>query len=161
MSSLAHPLAHPLGADPPNPTPRAQFDQQSGTDIAPLRNPATGKFDIQWDATGNVAFDSTQEHAVLSLIIERKAQYWADTTGVRGSYLYAVKEDRKATPSKMQGFVVDALQPLIDNRTILPPQGQQTVAVSATRVKPGRIDLAVTYTTPQGVTVTTRPALKY
>jgi phage gp46-like protein len=161
MSSLAHPLAHTLGADPPNPSPRLQFDQLTGSDIAPLRNPSTGKFDIQWDATGNVLFDDTQEHAVLSLMLGRKAQYWADQTGVRGSYLYVVKEDRKATPSKMQGYVVDALQPLIDNRTILAPQGQQTVAVTATRVKPGRIDLAVTYTTPQGVTVTTRPALKY
>src|SRR5579872_1136187 len=140
---------------------KVSFDQLPGADIALTRNPSTGKFDIQWDSTNNVLFDDTQEHAVISAILEYKAQYWGDATGTRGSYLYSVKDDRKTSPSRMQGFVLDALQPLLDTGRILPPTGQTQPTVTATRVRPGRIDIAVTYSTPQGGVVTARTALKY
>src|SRR4051812_31528216 len=144
MAALTSALVSPLGA-PFSTNAKKPFDQLTGSDVTMVRNPSTGKFDIQWDETGNVDFDDSEAHAVLSVLYERKGQYWADATGQRGSFLYAVKEDRKVTPYAMQGYAEDAMSLLVDQGKISPPPGQSKVQVSTTRVKPGRIDINVTY----------------
>ena len=137
------------------------FDSKPGADVALARNPVTGKFDLQFDSTNAVMFDDSVSHAVLSLILEHRGRYWADATGQRGSFLYLVKEDRKATPSQMQSYVEDALSLLVDQGKILPLTGESKVRVIATRIHPGRIDINVTYSTPQSSRVNTRATLKY
>ena len=163
MGSLVGVLTQTLGTDAPSPIAKPAFDSLTGYDVAMYRNTDTGKFDIQWDSTNNVQFDSTRSHAVLSVLYENKGRYWADKTGNRGSYLSTVKEDRKQAPSRLAGYAQDALQLLVDNRNIVPPPGQLQIPITATRVIPGRIDLSITYSTPQaqGTTFTVRPSLRY
>lgn len=127
-----------------------------GSDVALVRNPSTGRFDLQFETTTqNPQFSDDQSHAVLSLIYERQGEWWADASGKRGSLLWTVKEDRKASASKIKGYVEAALQPLVDQGRI------RNLAVTATRVKPGRIDLGITYLSPSGLPVSIRPSLGY
>ena len=163
MGHLVGVLVQPLGGESPLNIAQPAFDAVEGSDIAMFRNTDSGKYDLQWDATGNVIFDNSRSHAVLSVLYETKGQYWADTTGQRGSYLSLVKEDRVSAPSKLVGYAQDALQFLVDGHTITAPKGQAAPIVGATRVRPGRIDLSITYSTPQtqNMTFTLKPTIPY
>src|SRR4051812_6467707 len=123
MGHLVGVLVQPLGGDSPLNTAQPAFDKLEGTDVAMFRNTDTGKFDIAWDSTNNIMFDNSKAHAVLSVLFERKGEYWADTSGQRGSYLALVKEDRTASPSKMAGYAQDALAYLSAGNVIIPPKG--------------------------------------
>lgn len=129
----------------------------AGADIQLSRVAASGKFDIQWDTTQNPIFADDQSHAVLSLIYEHKGEYWADASGNRGSYLWTIKDLRKATPSKAQGFIEDALRPLLDTGKIK----NLLVSVSRDAFNRNRLNLSVTYSTPGGLSVTLRPGVAY
>ena len=116
----------------------------TGRDLAMARNPRTGKFDLQWDDTGNPSFDDRESHRVLSLLVERRGEWWADTRGNRGSRLHTVKEIRRTAPSTIESFAREALDKAIAEGAIRPVTNA-TGSVRATKAGPTRIDLAVTY----------------
>ena len=61
----------------------------SGTDVALVRNARTGKYDLKRADDGNPQLTDSQEHAVLSVLIERRPSpgrpgWILDETGTRG-----------------------------------------------------------------------------
>lgn len=116
-----------------------------GSDVALLRNPGTGKFDLQWDETGNPVMTDDETHRVLSLIVEHRAKWWADTTGTRGSRVHEVREIRKAAASLLKNYVLEGLQRAVDEKKIQPEPSVLTV-----RSSPTRVDLTVRYLTIGG-----------
>ena len=133
-----------------------------GADITLLRNPGTGKFDFQWDTSQNPVYGDDLSHIVLSLIYERKGEYFADLSGSRGSYLWSLKDLRKSTPSKIKGYIEDALQPLVDQRRIIkPPVPFDFVTATKNAFNINRVDVTLNYSLPSGQTVTLRPSLGY
>lgn len=131
----------------------------TGTDVTLTYDASSGKYDITYDTSGtnvgNLAFDTTESHAVLSLILERKGEWFADTSGRRGSLVHTVTVDVRIAASKLQAYIEDALQPLVEARRI------KAVAVTATRTTPGRYDVRVKYQTPDGAQQTVRTPLTY
>lgn len=89
-----------------------------GGDVVLVRNGATGRFDVQLDASGNPMFDDSETHTVLSLLLERQGGWWADPTGKRGSILHTIKLDRGSTINDLKSAVLDALKPAIDDGRI-------------------------------------------
>jgi phage gp46-like protein len=91
-----------------------------GADIALVRTP-NGKFDFDWDSTGNPRYTDDNVHRVMSLLIEHRAfpgspameaspgWFW-DRVGDRGSLLYTVKNVRRSTPSELEAYATDALK---------------------------------------------------
>ncbi|HJU24543.1 MAG TPA: phage GP46 family protein [Casimicrobiaceae bacterium] len=110
-----------------------------GGDVSLVRNPATGRFDVALDISGNPQFTDTQEHTVLSLLMEKRGGYWADQTGNRGSRLYQIRQDTGRTPKQIEAEVLAALAPAIDDGRI------QNVSVNAVRRAPGNFKVSVTY----------------
>jgi phage gp46-like protein len=116
-----------------------------GTDVLLLRNPSSGKHDLQWDSTGNPVFSDDESHRVASLIVEHRGKWWADPDGTRGSRINEVKEIRKASPAQLKNYALEACQKAVDEGKI---QADPTVTV--TRPSPTRIDLRVDYRTAGG-----------
>lgn len=127
----------------------------SGADISMRRNPATGRLDFDWDATGNPRFDDSNGHRVMSLLIEHRPSpatpsasaspgYWADETGKRGSLLYTVKNVLRDTPSQIEAYAVDALQKAVD-------EGWLSLPIAKAFLRPvSRARLDVKWTNPGG-----------
>lgn len=125
----------------------------SGADISMRRNPATGRLDFDWDATGNPKFDDSNGHRVMSLLIEHRPSpatpsaaaspgYWADATGKRGSLLYTVKNVLRETTSQVEAYAIDALQKAT-------AEGWFTSPVAKAFLRPvSRARLDVTWTNP-------------
>ncbi len=126
---------------------------RSGSDIALERDPASGRCNFAWDESGDVVFDGSEEHAVLSVLLEHLAAWWADTNGTHGSQLHTLKEMRRATPSQAEAYAREALQPLVDQRRI------QQVTAQASRAPGGGLRLDVAWQTPGGSPERTRIAL--
>jgi phage gp46-like protein len=142
MPALASPLAAPLGGDVP--VPITTFGTSTaGTDIALTRNPATGRFDFAFTASsgGDVAFDDTNEHRVLSLLLEHRDRWFAAKKG-RGSRLYAIKHDRASTTSLLESSARDALKKATDEGWI------SDVSARAVKVRAGRFSLFVQWKNP-------------
>jgi len=114
----------------------------AGADLKPVRNVANGLFDWDWDTTGNPTFTDDGTHAVLSLIKERRGQWWADATGQRGSLLYTIKNIFSRTTSEVVAYINQALQPLLDSGYLA------TLSVTAKRTGVSRIEANVTFTRP-------------
>ena len=119
-------------------------------DITVVLNRNTNRYDFDFDATRDVKFDDTERHRVLSLLVEHRGKWWADTTGERGSQIHTLKNVRSTTPSQMEAFAMEALQKAVDEGKI------QNVTASARRVSPTRIDLTVSYETAGGKPVTVK-----
>lgn len=107
-------------------------ERKGGRDLALVQNPATGRYDFLFDDSGNPAFTDTEEHTVLSLELERQGEYWADTTGRRGSRLHRLKLDRKSTRAEIVAITAEALAPAVGDGRL------HDVSTAAERVSPGR-----------------------
>jgi phage gp46-like protein len=116
-------------------------------DIALLttsRNPATGCFDFVRGPDGDVLFDDTEAHAVITSALEHKGAYWADRN--HGSDLFRMKTLSTKTPSQADAMVREAEDPLVADGSIAPP----SVTASVVR-KTGRLNIDIDWTTPGGV----------
>lgn len=130
-----------------------------GTDVALQRNARTGKWDLIRGADGNPERTDSQQHRILSLLIERRPSpgqpgWILDDTKARGSLLYTRGTDTRATPSSIQADCYQALERAIDEGWILGPSvadEAQRLVVTATRTAAGRIEVEVNYSTPAGV----------
>ncbi len=124
----------------------------AGTDIALVRNPATGRFDIQWDVTGpnggNPVYDNSETHRCASLIVAERGKWTMDPTGQRGSTLYLLKNDTAATRDDIANATRAALDKAVQDRAILPD-----IQITVTRTGPGSYVEVVQYQTPDGNTV--------
>lgn len=115
-----------------------------GADIAMVRNEGTKRFDFSFEnQTGNPAYDDTNEHRVLSLLVEWRDRWYAARKG-RGSLLYTVKNDRASTTSQLEAYARDALKKAVDDGWI------QNVTAQATRLGLGRFVLRVSWANPAG-----------
>lgn len=110
------------------------------------RSEATGRYNFVIGADGDVSFDDTEAHAVMTSIIEHQGSYWADAN--HGSKLYTLKNVSSRTPSQAEAMVHDGLQSLEDAKTI----DAAATVVNATTVRGavGRLDIDVSWATPAG-----------
>jgi phage gp46-like protein len=118
------------------------MNNDGGRDFTLVRNPNTGLFDLDFDETGNPKCDDTETHTVLSLIAESQGDWWADTTGRRGSLLHKITLDRGSTAAELEGAALDALETASTRIT--------DVEVAAKRERPGRYSMSVKWRTRDG-----------
>lgn len=112
------------------------------------RNPITGKFGIAWN--GNEwATDDTEEWAVLSRLIEKRGKYHQDKDGTYGSHIKEVRSLTGATPSQLEGYAREALQPLVDDKRIILLETPPPITVNMQKFI-NRVRLGVTWTRPKG-----------
>jgi len=111
-------------------------------------NQLTGRYNFARGPDGDVAFDTTRAHSVMTSIIERKSSYPFD--GNHGSDLYKLRSLTSKTPSQAEAVALDALQELEREREIV-----NTSATSRARKMSGivRLELDVGWSTPGGVPV--------
>lgn len=117
----------------------------SGRDLALTRVAKNGKFTINWDATGNPQFSDDGSFLVMNLLVCHRGLWWADDKGTRGSVLYLIKQDTAATASLIVAAVDEALKPAVEDGRL------SSVTRTATRKAPGKYELTINWTTPQGV----------
>jgi phage gp46-like protein len=89
-----------------------------GDDVALVRDANTGGHNFAWDDSGDVVFDDTQQHAVMSCLVEERAQWWADTDGTHGSQLYTLRTLTRRTPSLAEAYANEGVQTLLDQQLI-------------------------------------------
>lgn len=134
---------------------------RAGRDLALTKlNPATGRFDFDWDDTNNPKFDDTEAHRVASLLLQRRqtpgeAGYIFDASGRRGSRLHTLKDARRRTPSNAVTYALEALQTAVIDGAIVAPDCKA-------RIKDGRLYLEpVQWKRPDGsqrsITLTFKP----
>jgi phage gp46-like protein len=96
------------------------------------RNPANGRLGLAWDPVmKDVIWDDSEEHSVMSQLVEWRAQWWADSDGTHGSRLNEIKQLTRSTASDAEAAAREALQLLVDKQLItvvrvtatLPPAG--------------------------------------
>ena len=126
-----------------------------GGDVTLVRNPTTGRFDLDWDGP-NPEFDDTEAHTVLSLVLECQAQWWADATGKRGSRLHLLRNDTRTTGSEIVARVEEALAPAVADGRLA------ELAVTAERAAAGRYAFHIRWKTRTGRVASVRvPPLPY
>ena len=140
-------LQLPINAPPP------------GLDVTLVRQQDTGKFDFQVASSGlnkgNPNFDATRTHAVLTTLLSWKrgrrpqsqvaegGYYW-DPSGLRGTLLWTIAQDRVATASQLVAYADDGGQQLISSKYVA------SFTSSAERLRAGAYRLRVNWTTPTG-----------
>jgi len=92
--------------------------QSQGDDVALVRDANTGGHNLSWDDSGDVVFDNTEQHAVMSCLVEERARWWADTAGTHGSQLYTLRTLTRGTPSLAEAYANEGAQTLIDQQII-------------------------------------------
>lgn len=111
------------------------------------RSAATGRFNFVRDPrTGDVQFDETETHAVMTAAMEPRGGYWADPD--HGSLMHQIKNLTSRAPSQAQAAVIDSLQFLeragrIRNVQVVPSSGR-------TSTGGGWLGVDITWTTPDG-----------
>lgn len=115
-----------------------------GVDVALVRNNATGRFDVLLDASGNPVWTDSQEHTVMSLLLEFEGGYIFDQTGKRGSRLRRIVQDKASTAADLRAAILDALDPAIQDGRI------RNVVPTVTKLGPGRYKCAVKYQNRSG-----------
>lgn len=110
-----------------------------------LRSLPSGQTDLIWGADGNPVFDNSESYRVTSLLVSLIGQWWADSTGKRGSRLSEVKNDRKSlTISQVESYCLQALQPAADDGFI------SNVSAACTRLGSGKFRVVVSYRSRTG-----------
>jgi phage gp46-like protein len=107
------------------------------------QNQLTKCFNFVRDSSGDVQFDDTEAHGVVTSAMEHLGSYWADYT--HGGELYKLKFATSRAPSQAEAYVVASLDPMVQDGSILTP------TVSASLIKTNGINtlLADTrWTTP-------------
>jgi phage gp46-like protein len=112
-------------------------------DFSLVANPVTGMFDLDWSG-GNPAFDTSEGHTVLSLVLEWQARWWADSTGKRGSRLYTLRNDTSTTRTELIAMLQEALAPAVTDLRI------SNLVVTADRVAAGRYAFNLRWTNSNG-----------
>lgn len=110
------------------------------SDLAFSRNVTNGKMEIAWGSDGDVVWDDTEQHAVMSALVIARAKWWADTQGTLGSQLDEVRTITASTKSDVEAYAREALAELVKAGRIT----VQNVVVNLPSIgQAGRIELAV------------------
>lgn len=80
------------------------------------RNQLTKRFNFVKGPDGDVKFDDTQAHAVMTSVMEHLRGYWADPT--HGGELHTLKTRSSRTPSQAEAFTDASLQSLQQDGSI-------------------------------------------
>ena len=89
-----------------------------GDDVALVRDANTGGHNLSWDDSGDVVFDNTEQHAVMSCLVEERARWWADADGTHGSQLSTLRTLTRGTPSLAEAYANEGVQTLLDQKII-------------------------------------------
>lgn len=108
------------------------------------QNATSGCFNFVRGADGDVQFDDTEAHAVMTSVIERKNSYWADRS--HGSNLYKLRSLTTRTPSQAVAEALDAVQSLEDTFAIQQARAEAAVA----KGKLNRLNLDVSWKNGSG-----------
>ncbi len=90
------------------------------------QNAANSCFNFVIGPDGDVQFDDTEAHAVMTSVIERKGSYWADRS--HGSDLYKLRSLTSRTPSQAEAEALAATQSLEDSFAIQLVQAEASVS---------------------------------
>lgn len=104
---------------------------------------STGRFNFVRAADGDVSFDDTETHAVVTSVVEHEAGYWADPR--HGSQLHQLRSLTSRTPSQAEAIAREALSPMEGAREIV----RVKVTATADRLR-GRLRLDLNWSTPGG-----------
>lgn len=107
------------------------------------RSEATGRFNFVRAEDGDVSFDDTEAHEVVTSVIEKRKTYWANRN--HGSDLRTLRNLTSRTPSQAEQTALASLDEAIAARRIVKVVAQAT----ADRPK-GRLLLSLRWTTPSG-----------
>ncbi len=107
------------------------------------RNQNTKRFNFVRASDGDVSFDNTEAHAVITSCCEVRGTYWVDSR--HGSNLSLLRSLTERTPSQAQAETFDALDSLVRDNSIVTP-----VVDSAADLPNGRLSVDVSWTTPSG-----------
>lgn len=113
-------------------------------DIALLdsaRNAVTGRWGFARGADGDVAFDDTEAHAVVTSALEDLGAYWADPG--HGSRLHALRNLTSRTPSQAEAMVRQAEQPLVQEGVI-----SSFKTDASAELRSGRLRIELDWSTP-------------
>jgi phage gp46-like protein len=111
------------------------------------RSAKTGRFNFVRGADGDVSFDETNAHAVVTSATERRASWWADAE--HGSKLRELRNIRSATPSQAEAATLQSLAGLEANNEIEGVEVKATSERSAGQPT-GRLSVDIKWTTPSG-----------
>jgi len=107
------------------------------------RNENSKRFNFVRGADGDVSFDDTEAHAVVTTIIEVRKTYWVDAN--HGTNLSRLRNLTTRTPSQAEAEALDGLVALEQDNAIV-----DASAVASADRSNGRLALAVSWTTPSG-----------
>lgn len=110
------------------------------------RSERTGRYNFVRGADGDVLFDDTEAHAVMTSVVEHRSSYWADAN--HGSELHTLKNLTTRTPSQAEAMVLDGLKPLEDANMI--DAKKTEVSADVIRGSVGRLDIDIGWETPAG-----------
>ena len=74
-----------------------------------LKRTTAGKFTFDWGPDGDLRFDPYGVYSVFSTLLCPKGSYYWDSTGLQGTLLYQVKQDRLRTASQLVSYSRDGL----------------------------------------------------
>lgn len=108
------------------------------------RNELTKAFNFVKGPDGDVQFDTTAAHEVVTAVMEDLNGYWADST--HGSELYKLRKLSSRTPSQAEAMAVASLSTLERNNRINTPD-----ATAALDKPNSAIGITLAWQTPSGV----------
>lgn len=95
---------------------------------------------------GDISFDDTEAHAVVTSALEHRNGYWADPT--HGGSLHSLRSLTSRTPSQAEAFVKDSLDALVQAGDISINNVVANANISSSGVATLQVDL--TWATPDG-----------
>ncbi len=111
------------------------------------RSEATGRFNFVRGDDGDVAFDITGGHAVVTSAVEALGSWWADPQ--HGCEVRSIKSLTQNTPSQVEAMTVSSLKPLEDAGEIVDVVVTAEAERSAGQ-RTGRLIRRIRWTTPSG-----------
>lgn len=108
------------------------------------RNDGNGRFNFVIGDDGDVSFDDTEAHAVMTSCLEHYNGYAEDPT--HGNKAHLLKSLTERTPSQAEAMTAETLQRLEEDGVI----SEVVVTATAERER-GRLNVDVEWTTPNGV----------
>lgn len=111
------------------------------------RSEKTGRFNFVRGADGDVSFDETRAHEVVTSVTETHGSWIHDET--HGSKLRSLRKLSTATPSQADAMTLESLQTLEEDNEVVEPEAN-SVAEVVRGQRTGRLSIRVRWKTPSG-----------
>jgi phage gp46-like protein len=119
--------------------------------LGPRRS--NGRFGFVKTADGDVQFDDTQAHAVVTSAVEQQGSWVFDPT--HGSKLYTLRSLTAKTPSQAEAMVLEAEAPLEQDNAVVGVTASAKAELNQGQ-RTGRLDVQIKWTTPGGLSQSER-----